>query len=188
MERKQVNRLVYTGAGLIALLAVAVFIGPRLHLFESGTASNPANPYSSYVSFEPLVPLMMRGGTTTAGERFFGDGMSDYSRGDYNSAAKNLTLAVRSAPDKAHWWLYLGVSYFLDRQPTLAVSALEKADMLAPNTLKPAARWYLAQAYLLAAKPDKALPLLAWISDQKAEYASHADSLATQVRTLVDRK
>jgi tetratricopeptide (TPR) repeat protein len=185
MERKQTNRFVFIGVGLIAVIALAVYLGPRLSMSGSGTPSNLTNPYASFVIFEPLMPLNLRGGTTSAGEKYFSEGMGDYTRGDYNSAVKNLNLAVRSAPDKAHWWLYLGVSYFLDHQPTLAVSALEKADILAPNTLKPAARWYLAQAYLLAAKPDKALPLLAWVSDQKADYASRADSLATALRTVV---
>jgi tetratricopeptide (TPR) repeat protein len=187
MKRTQTNRFIYIGVGLIAGLAVVVVLGPQLHLFGSGSGAGRANPYEPYISFEPLVPLVLRGATSTAGEQYFNEGMGDYGRGNYNSAVKNLKLAVRTAPDQAHWWLYLGVSYFLDRQPVLAVSALERADFLASPELKPAARWYLAQAYLLAAKPDKALPMLAWVSDQKAEYATRADSLSTQIRTLAAR-
>jgi len=137
------------------------------------------NPYIAHLSFEKLSyqPMELRGEVSLEAKRVFEEGMSYYSVDDYSNAISRLRKAVKGAPDRVDWWLYLGVSYYLNRQPKRAIQALAKADSPTYATLQERARWYLAQAYLLRRDPQKADPLLEWIVAQDRMYASQADSL-----------
>jgi predicted Zn-dependent protease len=178
-------RSFYIAALIVLIGAFALLpIAPSHQMFRP----RHVNPYLAHLSFEQLPAEQMRGPRVTVGEQFFTDAMNDYRHGDYNSSIKNLKFAVRHAANRAQWWLYLGVSYFLNRQGEFAVAALKNADFLAPQDLKPTARWYLAQAYLLGENVDKAMPLLKWISEQKSDYATAADSLAMHVQSVADNK
>jgi hypothetical protein len=172
---------------LLTIFTIVVVVPNVRMVRQVYSKAAPANVYLPYVSYDelPYQPEEIRGLTRGPGDKFFEDGIACYQRKDYPGAARGLTLAVRHAPDRAHWWLYLGVSYFLQHQGKPAIEALKHADFLAHNELKIQARWYLAQSYLLDAKPTQALPLLAWIAEQKANYAPVADSLRTRLQFAV---
>ena len=178
---------------LAMLLATAlfafVFVIPNARLAKRVFDAPPQNPYLSYVRYDelPYQPLELRGTTTTEGKRFFDQGMRGYMRKDYATAIKNLKLAVQSEP-QAQWWLYLGVSHFMNHESTPAIRALEMADTLSSPFLKTTVRWYLAQAYLVEQKGDRAKPLLESVVASKSARSASADSLLAHIRSVTVQK
>ncbi|TKJ39759.1 hypothetical protein CEE37_10805 [candidate division LCP-89 bacterium B3_LCP] len=88
-------------------------------------------------------------------------------------------------PQEGKWWLYLGVSYYVDRQAHSAVKSLSEAEKLTVNTLNDRAKWYLAQAYLLSEDPHNAIPLLEELKNSDSEYLKKADELLTMVKETI---
>ena len=131
----------------------------------------------------PYQAQEIRGEASSEGKQFFDSGMKQYIIGDYEGAVKKLKKAANLAPDNERYWLYLGVTYYLSRQPKLAVEALTRADTLAPSILKTKTGWYRAQAYLLAGDSSHAAPLLDRVKRENRDYASKADSLLISIRS-----
>jgi tetratricopeptide (TPR) repeat protein len=173
---------------LTALFAV-VFIIPNMRLAKRVMDAPLQNPYLTYIRYDelPYQPIETRGITKTEGMKFFELGMKDYVQKNYAVAIKNLKLAVQSE-SQAQWWLYLGVSHFMNHESAPAILALEKADTLSSPFLKMTARWYLAQAYLVEQKLDKAKPLLESVVASKTERSSLADSLLSKIQLAASQK
>lgn len=149
---------------------------------------NRHNPYLPYLDHEraPYNKVTFRGLTTPRDEarNLFDQGMEKYLQGDYAQAAEYLTRAAELAPDESAYWLYLGVSYYLDRQPKQAAEALTHALSAKDQDVRVNAEWYLAQAYLFKGEATRATPLLEEIARKGGEYASRADSLISQINRV----
>jgi hypothetical protein len=176
-------------AALLTIFAFAVIIPNVRFAKQTYAESTASNVYLPYVRYDelPYQPEMTRGLSGNPETKVFDDAMLCYQRKDYSGAVRGLNTAVKLAPGHAQAWLYLGVSHFLKRQSKPALEALTQAERLGHDELKIQARWYLAQTYLLTAKPQQALPLLAWISTQNTAYASDADSLQHRLQLTAAR-
>ena len=164
-------RVLVPAAGVIVIAVLCALI-------YSPTGSNLEKlPYPLQPPYSGESELTLRDYTLIGGEQFFSKGISCYSSNDYKAAIENLLKAVAKDPTEGEWWLYLGVSYFLDDQPQPAINALTNADKFILPVFMPHAKWYLAQSYILKGNPDLAIPLLEWICDQKDNsiYASRAE-------------
>ena len=176
---------------MVTLMALVtfVFIVLNVRLSKRVFDAPSPNPYLHFVIYDelPYQPEETRSLAVTEGKKFFDEGMKSYVRKDYAGAIRSLKQAVRTE-SQDEWWLYLGVSYFMNHETASAINALEKADTLSPLKLKTPARWYLAQAYLVDRKIDRAKPLLESIVASKNERSALADSLLAQIRAVAVRK
>ena len=86
------------------------------------------NPYIELLTFEPLHyrQMTLRGKIDNKSELLFFDGMMAYSDSNYKLAIDKLEAAVTQSPDSWKYWMYLGVSHYLERNPEQAVNALLK--------------------------------------------------------------
>lgn len=179
--------IIVTLVGILTVFVVVMVI-PNVRFAKQVFNAPPQNSYLPYVRFGelPYQPEDTRGWTQEPGENFFKEGMACYARKDYECAVRNLTQAVRLAPDRAHWWLYLGVSHFVRHEFQPAVAALKNAQFLSERnaSLRPYANWYLAESYLMVDRPGDAIPLLEMVSAERRDHAADADSLLDQVRRL----
>jgi tetratricopeptide (TPR) repeat protein len=144
------------------------------------------NPYDKIITKEPLpceVGLTYRRVSPTTQEQF-DQGMSDYSMKQYDAAIRKFRLALQQAPDEGLWWLYLGVSYYLDRRPDEAIAALNSVNEPAQSPFNAKAQWYKANALLMKRKPVEALSLLNWQIEQNTRYANDAKSLISKVKAI----
>jgi tetratricopeptide (TPR) repeat protein len=158
----------------------AVFI--TLFSFLPKNQLVPTN-YLAYLAFDKLSyqSMELRDSPETDAHTQFEKAMAYYLVDDYASAAAQLQRAVEMSPDRANWWLYLGVCYYLQNMPDQAIPALAKADSLSELSLQIKARWYLAQALLAKGDAGKAVPLLKWIQAQNRAYSGRADTLLANV-------
>ncbi|TKJ36566.1 hypothetical protein CEE37_14900 [candidate division LCP-89 bacterium B3_LCP] len=167
----------------IVTIALVVFL-----IMRPGT--QPENPYFAHLSFEkaPFKQMHVRSDIGTDAQLTFRKGMDEYLKGNFKGAIDYLENAVSASPDEGPWWLYLGISYYLDRQAKPAVKALTKAVSLTEYTLKSGAEWYLAQAFLLDGNADPAMPLLEGLAIQKRDYSEIAESLLEKVRPVAEKE
>ncbi len=144
------------------------------------------NPYLPLLSFQkaPYRLGSLRGPAATEAQQSFESGMEKYLEDHFNEAVVHLREAVELNPDEGKFWLYLGISHYLNRQAEPAIEALTIADSLTEYSLSSRTRWYLAQAYLLADRDDDATPILVSLASQKRDYAQKADSLLTKIQSV----
>jgi tetratricopeptide (TPR) repeat protein len=137
------------------------------------------NPYLPLLTFEKAFyqDQVQRGATISDAESEFKAGMALYIQDDYSGAINHLSASVTADPTRGDYWLYLGISYFLDKQAGPAISALEHAQELCEPVLRNRALWYQSQAHLLAEEPESAATLLQLLVDQQLEYAAEAEAL-----------
>ena len=167
----------------IPALAVATAIVLILFLPRSPA---PDNPYHKYLSFEK-APFLSLGDTRvmeTEAQRFFNEGMRFYQRDDFVSAISNLEKTVGVDSTVGKFWLYLGISYYLNQQPEPAIDALAKAKQKLDTVERNRALWYLAQAYLLYGYAENSIPILHTLSRQRMEYAQEANNLLSKIREI----
>ena len=138
----------------------------------------------------PLIPpfegeseFLLRDLSLNEGEQHFTKGISEYSANKFGSAVSHLEKAVENRPNQGEWWLYLGVSCYLDGRYEQAIQALLKADSLISPLYKPHAKWFLAQAQLQNDNPDEAARLLKWICDQE-ENNIYTEKANTQLKEI----
>lgn len=161
-----------------AVAALAVFI--------LMVAVLQANPYKKLLTSEPLpgeIGIVYRD-TPGSAQQQFDQGMHDYLAKDYHSAARAFRLALEQAPDEGPWWLYLGVCYYLEREPQKAIEALGKVNEPAESPFKAKAQWYLAHSLLMKRKADQAIKLLNWQIEQDTRYADEAKALKSKVEAI----
>ncbi len=175
------TRLLITAGVICAALVVII-------LFNSTPGSK--NPYQSYLDSEkaPFLQIRLRGDKFSDAQQLFYEGMKEYRRDNFNGAIQHLEKAVDKTPDQGDWWLYLGVSYYLNHKSERAIEALTRADLLLENSQKWRARWFLTQAFLLSGDADKAVPLLKKISNRDDEYAEKAKRLLSQVQAIAENR
>ena len=142
------------------------------------------NPYSEWLSFEKAYyqPQNDRAPSNTAAEEAFQQGMEFYQKNNFRAAIALLGKAVQEDSLEGRFWLYLGISYYLDHQAAQAVTALTKAELLSEPAQRNRARWYLAQAYLLEQDTVRCIPLLKSLINEGFEYSEEADSLLIRIR------
>lgn len=162
-------------------VSAAILAGLILLIFHP--SPEPSSPYFSWLQFEPIPyePSVVRDGSNDEAEIKFQEGIKLYLRGDYRDAEKELEAAVDSAPENGIYRLFLGVTYFLDRQADPAIRELSAADRLTQYVFKEKTRWYLAQAYLLKSDADRAIPLLRWLVEQNSEYSKQAAEMLKRI-------
>ncbi len=185
------DRLLQAAAGIsrprVAIPALAV--GAALILFLLWSPSRePANPYLLYLNFEKAFFQAGEVRSESAAPDAFRQGMELYQQDDFLGAIGHLEKAAQSHPDEGTTWLYLGISYYLERQPKPAIEALRRAEQLTEPAQRNRALWYLAQAYLMEGSPDLSLPLLRTLASQKLEYATEADTLLVRIASIEQRK
>lgn len=143
-------------------------------------------PYADLAMLDPLPyePVTMKGVREAIGAAtLFDDGMKRYREKDYPAAIPRLTEAVASDSRNGVWQLYLGLSYYLDKQPKPAIEHLRAAGNLAPSQYyRISADWYLAQAYLMENDARRAIPLLDSVRTRSLDYAARADSLLMKIK------
>jgi tetratricopeptide (TPR) repeat protein len=164
----------------IAAAAVIIFV---LFLPKSPA---PGNPYYRYLSFEK-APYLPTGGTRVResdAQHQFNEGMRLYQVDDLQGAIDNLEKAVGIDSSQGSFWLYLGISYYLNRQPESAIDALTTARQKLDTVQRNRALWYLAQAYLLDGDAENSVPILQLLSHQRLEYAQESDRLLTKIREI----
>jgi hypothetical protein len=146
------------------------------------------NPYLPYLDFTKapvnFSTLRQPAGPLPEAQNLFDLGMAAYGRDRYGRASSYLQKALKLAPDQKHWWLYLGISCYLDHHPQAAVEPLETALTGENKRLQAMARWYLAQAWLAQREAGKARPLLEEAIRQRDDYAVRADSLLARISEI----
>jgi len=144
------------------------------------------NPYLPYLSFKkaPYTSLEGSRDNQTEAERLFVEGMNSYSTDKFKEAAGYLQKSADLNSKSARTWLYLGISYYLDRQPASAIEVLDKAEEIADPVQKNWAIWYKAQAYILNGNPSSSIPLLQTLAEQGMEYSSEARKLLEKMRKI----
>lgn len=147
--------------------------------------NQPHDRYAGLLEFEPLLfeRHAARGTEEMNPLDPFSKGMDAYCAGDYVKAIENLNqvVAVDAKNDTA--WLYLGVSYYLQKDAHQAVGSLKHVTSSVNPVVRDAACWYVAQAFLLDNQADSTL---AWIEqvDRESRWSSKADVLATKLWRL----
>jgi tetratricopeptide (TPR) repeat protein len=169
------------GAGGAVVLSAAVVLllvlaPPRIDEHIIPLLSFQALPYEG--------SIRIRGESQLRGQSDFDTGMQAYGLGDYAHAIPRLQRAVDESPDQGLWWLYLGVSCFLQQDAKSAITSLRKSDLLITGDNQPKVRWFLAQSYLLAGKRSEALPLLNGLASGNNEYSSRAADLRTRLSQM----
>ena len=141
------------------------------------------NPYADFLSYEPLQyrQMTLRGDIHSNAERLFDVGMTAYAISNYKQAIKGLELAVAESSDSWKYWMYLGISYYLDHRPPEAINALTKADKLSKYAFKDEIRWYLYQSLLLNKDNVRADSLHNVLMSRGGKYASIAESQRTRI-------
>ena len=145
------------------------------------------NPYIAHLVFQKIVyrPTQPRAPIGPEAQQLFASGMQAYREDNFKNAADLIAKALELEPTQGHWWLYLGISYYLDRQAAPAIEALVRADSLTEYTLRNTARWYLAQAHLLNNDAASARPVLDSLIEQNREYAQEAVELWDKVESVM---
>lgn len=168
-------------AAIVAMILILLLILPPV--------PRPENPYTSLLAFDkiPYRQMQLRTVPAAEGQQWFEAGMDEYLHDNFKGAISQLKRAVKNSPGDGTWWLYLGVSYYLDHQAQPAIEALTEADRLTEYSLKNRAQWYLAQAYLLAGQAEAAIPLLDSLAHRMMEYAPEADSLLMKVKSVAEK-
>jgi len=92
-----------------------------------------------------------------------------------------LELAVAESSDSWKYWMYPGISYYLDHRPPEAINALTKADKLSKYAFKDEIRWYLYQSLLLNKDNVRADSLHNVLMSRGGKYASIAESQRTRI-------
>jgi Flp pilus assembly protein TadD len=110
--------------------------------------------------------------------------MEFYQKNNFKLAIGPLAKAVQEDSLEGRYWLYLGISYYLDHQAAQAATALTKAESLSDPAQRNRARWYLAQAYLLEQDTVRSMPLLQSLINEGFEYSEEADSLLIRIREM----
>lgn len=156
-----------------------------LLLLSHQQVSNPYLPYLDH-SPAPYDSSPYRGAVEPPREaqEAFKTGMEAYTQDRYAEASRYLERAVKIAPAQDRYWLYLGVSRYLDQRPHEAVKALQRAQEATNKSLQSAAQWYLAQAWLAQGEVHKALPLLQTLSQREGDYTLRADTLLSRIQAI----
>jgi cytochrome c-type biogenesis protein CcmH/NrfG len=168
--------VILVAAGALVLVVMFTLYGRHGEHYRS--------PYADYLEKSKLSyngGLKLRGVAPIAGQEQFDEAMEFYATDHFDQAVRLLEQAVRKQPDSATWWMYLGVSYYMQRDATEAVNALEHANQLAQADLRPQIQWYLANARLLAGKRDPAKELLESLDQADGLYASEARNLLAKL-------
>jgi len=159
-----------------------------LVLFLLLPTTRSRNPYLPYLDTAkaPVIFSTLRQplGPSPEAQNLFDRGMAEYDRDRYGRASSSLEKAVKLAPDQKHWWLYLGISRYLNHHPQAAVQPLETALTGENKRLQAMARWYLAQAWLAQGEASKARPLLEEAIRQGDDYSARADSLSARISEI----
>ncbi len=153
--------------GAVAIALLLLVLRPNL----------TPNPYSAYLSFDPLPyqSTIVRGIEGSKPE--FNVAMEAYNLKNYTLAAALLEKDVAVEPNNWTGWFYLGVCRYLERKPDQALAALTRADELSKYSFKAEIRWYLMQAYLLDRNVESADSVHKLLSATRGQYAARADSL-----------
>ncbi len=168
---------------LIPALGVTVFIVLSLMLLP---LPEPTNPYLPWLSFDkvPYTRSVWRADLNAEAQRFFEAGVLLYQQNDYTGALGYFKKATEQAPEESLYRFYLGLNYYLQRQPQLAIQALSQAESLAEPAQRNQALWYLAQAYLLEGDVEPARAILTALANQELEYAVEAEQLLRQLKQV----
>lgn len=169
----------YVMAPALVALAACVLLIVRLN-------KQPESPFSPLLDYAPLASAdtQVRGTESTTAGRLFTEGMSAYGAGDYGTAVSKLRKATQSNPSLGTGWLYLGVAFYVTKEPKSAIQALLQAVAHTDHAAQDYARFYLAQAYLLDNQPGPAQRLLSELDRQGGPLAARADSLSARVRRM----
>jgi tetratricopeptide (TPR) repeat protein len=167
--------VVWAPAALCA--AAALLLVMQLQKQPSFTADH----YGLTFKKAPYEAQVWRGEPADAAVESFNQGMQSYLANDYASAIKLLKKAVALEPERGTWWMFLGISSYLDRRAPDAVAALTRAVALTEYDLKTESLWYLAQAHVLDGHKDQALPLLKQLSEQQNPYSGEAHDLLNRI-------
>jgi tetratricopeptide (TPR) repeat protein len=177
--RQPMIRWTAIGAGT-AVTALAVIL-----LVVMAPKQEASRRYMPMLTFQALPyegSLVLRGEGAADGQKDFDAGMQAYLQADYKQAMRLIGKAVEKSPDRAEWWLYLGVCGYLQRDPGPTIKALRQADGIAQGGVKLRTRWFLAQAYLLAGDRESAEPMLEWVIAQEQDYSKEAFNILNRLR------
>lgn len=138
--------------------------------------------YSHLAQIEPVAyrPLVIRGHQEfSKAKQFFDEGMKYYMQEDYAEAIEKLTLSSESDPQNANTNFYLGICYFLQKEPDEAIIYLNEALKLGANNLTEKCHWYLGNAYLILNEKETAL-------EQFNKVIEINGDLAQKARKMID--
>jgi TolA-binding protein len=108
--------------------------------------------------------------------------MRPYQQNDFAEAEQRLAQFLEKNPKHAQAHFYRGVSLLMLGRTTEAVAPLEAAVEYGQGRVSEEAHWYLAQAYLKADEPSKALEQLDTVIAAKGKYRADAEKLYERVR------
>jgi tetratricopeptide (TPR) repeat protein len=167
--------VVWAPTALCAAAALVLVI--QLHQQSPSTVKD----YGLVFKKAPYEAQVWRGESAGPAVEYFNQGMQSYLANDYSAAIKMLKKAVAMEPERGTWWMFLGISSYLDRRAPDAVEALTRAVALTEYDLKTESLWYLAQAHVLDGHKDRALPLLKQLSEQQNPYSGEAHDLLNRI-------
>ncbi len=100
--------------------------------------------------------------------------LRQYRDQEYEKAIKNFEIVIQSVPQNSKALLYCAVSQLAINKPDEAIANLESILKSGHNLYIPAARWYIALAYLKKNDKAKAKAMLQNIVKQNGEYKREA--------------
>ncbi|MCF7809987.1 hypothetical protein K9N50_03255 [bacterium] len=135
--------------------------------------------YEQFLIFEPLEykQMILRSEATAEAENLFRQSMQSYNNGDYAAAANILMEAVKLDSANFKYKTYLGICYFLNKEPENALKMLTEAEHMTAFTLKDELHWYIFQSYLLNGDLTGADSVRSLIKTSKEVYSAKADSI-----------
>ncbi len=179
-------RGIFSSKEIIPALAMTAILIFFLIVPPHPVATNPYLPLVSFdQAFYQQASFRSIEESSVAGD--FKQGMEYYLEEDYPRAIAHLKTAADADSAKGDYWLYLGVSYFLNRHAEEAIEALSYAVTICESVQKNRALWYLAQSYLSAGNAQMALPALETLASQGFEYSAEADTLLSKIGALQEK-
>lgn len=168
------HRRAYTFIAVAASLALLILSG---WWYINLQVSQPASLYASYFSPAAGLPTTL---SHTNNARF-SEGMISYKLEEYAEAREWWQPLLQADPANDTLNFYMGVASLADEQTEGAIHYLSKVAEENNSVYYTDARWYLALAYLLNEKEEKARTLLQGLSEQDNSYREQSIEIIEKI-------
>ena len=168
------HRRAHSFIAVAASLALLILSG---WWYIDSRATQPASLYATY--FSPAAGLPTTLSYTNNGR--FSEGMISYKLEEYAEAREWWQPLLQADPANDTLNFYMGVAALADEQTEGAIHYLSKVTEENNSVYYTDARWYLALAYLLNEKEEKARTLLQGLSEQDNPYRGRSIEIIEKI-------
>jgi hypothetical protein len=161
---------------LAPVLSIAVVVVLSIAIFNS------ESKYEQYLSFSsfPYHQSVFRGNVDSM--KTFEKAMEYYQKGDFLETIDILSVTNQRTPEDWRVHFFLGVCYYLEKDPDMAITSLVEADSLSKFSFKSEIYWYLFQSYLLQEELTKADSVRTIIISRSGMYADSVNLMWKEIQ------